>query len=90
MIKEHRNQYMITARETGSTVPYTAKNTLDFIRDKFVQTNANMAHIAWTKMLLHTRDIGQGIYQWQDSFDPLTLWFEDLNKLEAKSSRELI
>ncbi len=22
-------------------------------------------------MLLHTRDIGQGIYQWQASFDPL-------------------
>jgi hypothetical protein len=57
MIKEHRNQYMITARETVSIVPYTAKNTLEFIRDKFVKTNANTAHIAWTKLLLHTRDI---------------------------------
>ena len=67
---------MITAIETGNAVPYTAKNTLDFIRDKFVKTNANTAHIAWTKMLLHTRDIGQGIYQGQTSFDPLVRRFE--------------
>jgi hypothetical protein len=46
MIKEHRNQYMIQARENGNLVPYTAKNTLDFIQDKFVKTNANTAHIA--------------------------------------------
>ncbi len=76
MIKEHRNQYMIRARKTNSTLPYTAKNTLDFIQDKFVKTNANTAHIAWTKVLLHTRDIGQGIYQWQASFDPLVRKYE--------------
>jgi hypothetical protein len=49
MIKEHRNQYMIRARETNNLVLYTAKNTLDFIRSKFVKTNANTTHIAWTK-----------------------------------------
>jgi hypothetical protein len=67
MIKEHRNQYMIRARETNNLVSYTAKNTLDFIRSNFVKTNANTTHIAWTKILLHTRDIGQAIYQWQAS-----------------------
>ena len=76
MIKEHRNQYMIRARETNNLVPYTAKNTLDFIRAKFVKTNANTTHIAWTKILLHTREIGQAIYQWQASFDPLIRAFE--------------
>jgi hypothetical protein len=59
---------MIRARVTGNTEPYTAKNTLDFIEDKFVKTNANTAHIAWSNILLHTRIIGQAIYQWQASF----------------------
>jgi hypothetical protein len=86
MIKEHRNQYMITSREAGGTVPYTAKNTLDFIRTKFVKTNANTAHIAWTKVLLHTRDIGQGIYQWQASFDPLVRRFEQARTRKLKKS----
>ena len=76
MIKEHRNQYMIRARENGNLAPYTAKNTLDFIQSKFVKNNANTAHIAWTKTLLHTREIGQAIYQWQASFDPLIRKFE--------------
>jgi hypothetical protein len=68
MINEHRNQYMIQARETRNLAPYTAKNTLDFIQDKFVKNNANTTHIAWTKILLHTRIIVQAIYQWQASF----------------------
>jgi hypothetical protein len=51
-------------------------NTLDFIRSKFVKTNANTTHIAWTKILLHTRDIGQAIYQWQASLGPLIRTFE--------------
>ena len=65
---------------------YSLKNTLDFIRDKFVKTNANTAHIAWTKMLLHTRDIGQGIYQWQASFDPLVRRFEQARTKKLKRS----
>ena len=76
MIKEHRNQYMIRARDDGNLAPYTAKNTLDFIQNKFVKDNANTSHIAWTKILLHTREIGQAIYQWQASFDPLIRRYE--------------
>ena len=95
MIKEHRNQYMIQARESGNLVPYTAKNTLDFIQDKFVKTNANTAHIAWTRILLHTRDIGQAIYQWQASFDPLIRKFEQARskkmlKKHVKSVKQLM
>ena len=95
MIKEHRNQYMIRARATGNTEPYTAKNTLDFIEDKFVKTNANTAHIAWTNILLHTRIIGQAIYQWQASFDPLIRKFEQarskkMRKCQTKDVKQLI
>jgi hypothetical protein len=95
MIKEHRNQYMIRARATGNTEPYTAKNTLDFIEDKFVKTNANTAHIAWSNILLHTRIIGQAIYQWQASFDPLIRKFEQacskkMRKSQTKDVKQLI
>jgi hypothetical protein len=76
MIKEHRNQYMIRARDTRNLEPYTAKNTLDFIQDKFVKNDENATHIACTIILLHTRLIGQAIYQWQASFDPLIRKFE--------------
>ncbi len=95
MIKEHRNQYMIRARETNNLVPYTAKNTLDFIRSKFVKTNANTTHIAWTKILLHTREIEQAIYQWQASFDPLIRTFEQdrtkkMRKMHTTTVKQLI
>jgi hypothetical protein len=78
---------MIRARETNNLVPYTAKNTLDFIRAKFVKTNANTTHIAWTKILLHTRDIGQAIYQWQASFDPLIRAFEQARTKKMRKMR---
>jgi hypothetical protein len=95
MIKEHRNQYMIRARSTGNTEPYTAKDTLDFIEGKFVKTNANTAHIAWSNILLHTRIIGQAIYQWQASFDPLIRKFEQarskkMRKSQTKDVKQLI
>jgi len=87
MIKEHRNQYMIRARAADNTEPYTAKNTLDFIEAKFVKTNANTAHIAWTNILLHTRIIGQAIYQWQASFDPLIRKFEQARSKKMRKSQ---
>jgi hypothetical protein len=95
MVKEHRNQYMIQARENYNLVPHTAKNTLDFIQDKFVKTNANTAHIAWTRILLHTRDIWQAIYQWQASLDPLIRKFEQarskkMMKKHTKSVKQLM
>ncbi len=67
---------MIRARETRNLAPYTAKDTLHFIQDKFVKNNENATHIAWTQILLHTRLIGQAIYQWQASFEPLIRKFE--------------
>jgi hypothetical protein len=36
IIVEHRNQFLTNARETRSNEPYTANNTLEFIRTKFV------------------------------------------------------
>ena len=76
---------MIQARETRNLAPYTAKNTLDFIRSKFVKNNANTTHIAWTKILLHTRVIGQAIYQWQASFDPLIRKFEQARSKKMRN-----
>ena len=86
---------MIRARETNNLVPYTAKNTLDFIRAKFVKTNANTTHIAWTKILLHTHEIGQAIYQWQASFDPLIRAFEQartkkMRRMHVTTVKQLI
>jgi hypothetical protein len=76
MIVEHRNQFLTNARETQSNEPYTANHTLEFIKVKFVRANENTTHIAWTTILLHTRGIGQPIYQWQASFDPLLKKYE--------------
>jgi hypothetical protein len=60
---------------------------LEFIKNKFVRANENTTHIAWTAILLHTRGIGQPIYQWQASFDPLLRKYEQARakKMKAKS-----
>ncbi len=76
---------MIQARETRNLAPCTAKNTLDFIRNKSVKNNANTTHIAWTKILLHTRVIGQAIYQWQAFFDPLIRKFEQARSKKMRN-----
>ena len=87
MIVEHRNQFLTNARETKSNEPYTALHTLEFIKAKFVRANENTTHIAWTVILLHTRTIGQPIYQWQASFDPLLRKYEQARgkKMKDKS-----
>ena len=51
-------------------------DTLKFIEASYVQTNENSVHIAWTMILLHTRELQQPLYQWQASFDPLTRKYE--------------
>jgi hypothetical protein len=78
---------LTNARETQSNGPYTANHTLEFIKTKFVRANENTTHIAWTTILLHTRGIGQPIYQWQASFDPLLRKYEQARgkKMKAKS-----
>ncbi len=83
MIVEHRNQFLTNARETKSNEPYTALHTLDFIKTKFVRADENTTHIAWTVILLHTRIIGQPIYQWQACFDPLLRKYEQA-RFEAR------
>jgi hypothetical protein len=51
-------------------------DTLKFIESSYVQTNENSVHIAWTVILLHTRELQQPLYQWQASFDPLMRKYE--------------
>ncbi len=52
-------------------------------------------HIAWTAILLHTREVLLPLYQWQTSFDPLTRKYEqakgkNLNKTEFRKLKCLI
>ena len=89
MIVEHRNQFLTNARETKSNEPYTAFHTLEFIKSKFVRANENTTHIAWTVILLHTRSIGQPIYQWQASFDPLLRKYEQARGKKTKDKSML-
>ncbi len=75
-IVEHRNQYLTATRSKKNTKPYSALDTLKFIEDFYVQSNENSVHIAWTAILLHTRELLQPLYQWQASFDPLARKYE--------------
>lgn len=75
-IVEHRNQYLAAARSKKNSKPYSAMDTLKFIESSYVQSNENSVHIAWTMILLHTRELQQPLYQWQASFDPLTRKYE--------------
>ena len=85
---EHRNQYLAAARAKKNTKSYSALDTLKFIEASYVQTNENSVHIAWTVILLHTRELQQPLYQWQASFDPLTRKYEQ-SKGSGLSNAEL-
>jgi predicted restriction endonuclease len=94
-IVEHRNQYLAITRVNKRVKPYSALDTLKFIEKSYVQTNKNSIHIAWTAILLHTRELLQPLYQWQASFDPLTRKYEQsktkgLNKGEFRKLKVLI
>ena len=75
-IVEHRNQYLTATRSKKNTKPYSALDTLKFVEEFYVQSNENSVHIAWTAILLHTRELLQPLYQWQASFDPLARKYE--------------
>ncbi len=77
-IVEHtsRNQYLASNRLNATAKAYSAKDTLLFIEANYVQDNDNTVHIAWTAILLHTRELMQPLYQWQASFDPLLRKYE--------------
>ena len=94
-IVEHRNQYLAAARASLNTKSYSAMDTLKFIEASYVQTNENSVHIAWTVILLHTRELQQPLYQWQASFDPLTRKYEqskggDLSNPERRKLKILM
>ncbi len=60
-----------------------------------MQSNENSVHIAWTAILLHTRELLQPLYQWQASFDPLARKYEQsktkgLTKGEMRKLKVLI
>ena len=83
-IVEHRNQYLARNRASTTSKAYSAQDTLTFIESNYVQDNDNTVHIAWTAILLHTRDLMVPLYQWQASFDPL------IRKYEQAKGKELV
>jgi hypothetical protein len=94
---EHRNQYLAKNRTAASAKEYSALDTLSFIESNYVQNNENSVHIAWTAILLRTREVFLPLYhQWQTSFDdPLTRKYEQakgktLNKSEFRKLKCLI
>ena len=94
-IVEHRNQYLAAVRANLNAKSYSAMDTLKFIEASYVQTNENSVHIAWTVILLHTRELQQPLYQWQASFDPLTRKYEqskggDLSNPERRKLKILM
>ena len=94
-IVEHRNQYLAGNRSNATAKAYSAKDTLSFIEANYVQDNDNTVHIAWTAILLHTRELLQPLYQWQASFDPLLRKYEQartktLTKTETRKLKCLI
>ena len=94
-VVEHRNQYLAKNRNTSGTKEYSALDTLAFIEANYVQNNENSVHIAWTAILLHTREVLLPLYQWQTSFDPLTRKYEQakgktLSKSEFRKVKCLI
>jgi hypothetical protein len=94
-VVEHRNQYLAKTRTAVSAKEYSALDTLPFIESNYVQDNENSVHIAWTAILLHTREVLLPLYQWQTSFDPLTRKYEQakgktLNRSEFRKLKCLI
>ena len=69
---EERNQHLIKYQAgVEGYQDHTAKGTLDFLLKNFVKTSEDSAHIAWTKILLHTRENGVKIYDWLRSIQLL-------------------
>jgi len=94
-VVEHRNQYLAKTRTSPTTKEYSALDTISFIEANYVQNNENSVHIAWTAILLHTREVLLPLYQWQTSFDPLTRKYEQakgksLSKTELRKLKCLI
>ena len=94
-VVEYRNQYLARNRTAVTAKEYSALDTLSFIESNYVQDNENSVHIAWTAILLHTREVLLPLYQWQTSFDPLTRKYEQakgktLNKPEFRKIKCLI
>ena len=94
-IVENRNQFLANNRSSSAPKVYSALNTLSFIEANYVQDNDNTRHIAWTAILLHTRELMQPLYQWQASFDPLVRKYEQakskpLGKTEFRKLKCLI
>ena len=85
---EERNQHLIRYRAgVEGYKDHTAKDTSDFLLKNFVKTSEDPAHIAWTKILLHTRENGVKIYDWLRSIQPLVRTLVGAQKKSKKVSK---
>ena len=87
-LMEERNQHLIKYRAgVQGYEDHTAKDTLDFLLRNFVKTSEDSAHIAWTNILLHTRQNGVKIYDWLRSIQPLVRVLIESQKKSKKLSK---
>ena len=71
-LMDERNQHLIKYRaNTQGYKDHTAKDTMDFLERAFVQTSEDSHHIAWTNVLLHTRENSVKLFDWLRSIGPL-------------------
>ena len=60
---------------------------MDFLLKNFVKTSEDPAHIAWTRILLHTREHGVKVYDWLRSIQPLVRTLVEAQKKSKKVSK---
>jgi hypothetical protein len=94
-IKEAWNQHLILTREANDVMlvkHHSAKDTLRYILEHFVKESDDLQAISWMHILKHTRVVKQSIYEWCNSFTPLTrayLRARDATVLDATKTKRL-
>jgi hypothetical protein len=78
-VKENRNHYLVQSRLVDlaglKLKPHSAKDTLDFLKKRFVKESSDQLIIKWMDILRHSRAPGISIYEWCNSFAPLIRTF---------------
>ena len=86
----HFNHNRVLKDADADIIPYSAKTTIDFIGNNFVQENDDRPVIDWNKILMHTRFPGVSLYKWIFSFDVLLRhYLQSIKKSKPSKLRSL-
>jgi hypothetical protein len=70
--------------EGEELVPHSAKHTLQFLEDEYVEKDDDAAHYTWGDILTATRAPKTSLFTWVDSFTLLTLRYgETIDRISA-------